>query len=636
MGNACCGGELTLPAQPGLPLQSAQILQSVLEFSESARTSEPLRDLEAAIESLLCEIDSLEGDFILARNSAESSLDRLEKDLEAFKSSPQPQFSEYTGEEKAYRKSRAEELQQWQELVESQGYRLAEATAKARLSAETQVSFKLYIVKGRAAGFQKQMYHLRTKDTPGHLTLEHIHLLEQKFTNVMGVIEGLERRMQVLKEADTGSGLAERFKALLETVLWIQTRSNSEIISSIAETGEILPESDYTEKETAVPEETTVSETPISAPIEEADFAFAPVFVEIEDLPELVEVEGLYSERQELRDIQENSQLRRFLQANSIQKCTPWDPHRVQSLFLELMHRKDQSDQEQRQAGALPLSMDTFVIQHFDEKERQEANSALLSFLKGLCSAQSAKFPGSLLISRTLNVFTAQPYPLPVAQLLPGFLRSLSSPSGSISLLELIEKVCEVQNPAEALEVLREFRPDSLAEGEFLVLLCCYHMQKLRKDNLFRLLAGDSDSLTSELLTSGIVSQLQLPFSASEQEALLSAVNSAGSGVVSRLKFNKAFNTRQLREAGKALSLVPLVFADRIMEVCIARRRKVIQDLAVRVGKTGERMEELAEEAGQSGLIAREIAGKGFGEAVAVLESHLVGPFHRAYSFLPI
>ena len=95
MGNACCGGELTLPAQPGLPLQSAQILQSVLEFSESARTSEPLRDLEAAIESLLCEIDSLEGDFILARNSAESSLDRLEKDLEAFKNSPQPQFSGY-------------------------------------------------------------------------------------------------------------------------------------------------------------------------------------------------------------------------------------------------------------------------------------------------------------------------------------------------------------------------------------------------------------------------------------------------------------------------------------------------------------------------------------------------------------
>lgn len=655
MGNACCGGTPTIGVQPGTtrPGLPPCTIEKVFEFTNISQTAEPLGELEAAIASLQEEVSILEGSLAQAMTAAEAELGTLKRELDSLKAfvplTDQLHPVDYTSEQISYCKDRIEDLEMWRMQVEAQNTCLGEAFDKARFSADIDLSPKFQRLKGMIAGFQKRMLKWKARELPNAETLTHITLLEQKFSGMLGLVGGLERRVQLLNDASTGSTIADQIKAFLEAVLHYQTVSEREVTQM--EEFEIETESaefqgvDEKEVSSAVLESDsrtgskemdaslhlqkfpTVDSSPVKA-----GFAFPPLIMEAEWEEGRLEVAGgLYNELQELRSAQEHSLLRKLCLENSQVECQALNKDKVVQFFLEMILKKGENDKEQREMGAMPLSMDVFAIKFFRSLPDTQVLQALLGFLKGLLALQASNKSGGQLICRVLNVFTAKPYPLSVAQLLPGFLQSLSSPTDQISGLSVMDKLYAALNPAEALAVLRTCRPESLSEGEFLVLLCCHRIKALQRDNLFRLIAGDAGSIASEAVPAGIITHLELPLTTSEQAALLAAVNPAQAKSIPRMIFNKAFNAKQLLDSSKqaALALSPLLFAENMLEHCLSSRRTVIQSLAEQFESAGRDMEAVVR--GLEEQVLDEVEGKSFAAAVNVLETRLVGPFRQAY-----
>lgn len=658
MGNACCGAEPAIAVQPGLtrPGLPQCTIEKVFEFVDIAQTADPLRELEATIASLQVEIGTLEDVLAQAMTAAEADLGAMKRELESLKAfvplADPLHPVDYTSEQISYCKDRIEDLEMWRHQMDDQNANLGDAFDKARESAEAELSPEFQILKGMVAGFQKRMLKWKARKLPSPETMTHIALLEQKFNGMLGVVGGIERRIQMLKDANTGSTLADQSKAFLEAVLHYQSVSDR-VVTEVMEEEIVMETAQFDgveEKEVASavlegnsdPNPRPVSrdiDTPLSLHRSitfdnspgKAGFAFPPLIMEAEWEEGRLEVSGLYNELQELITTQEHSLLRRICLENSQMECQAKDKDEVTKVFLDIMLKKWENDKEQRGMDAMPLSMDVFVVKFFQKESTEETLKALLGFLKGVLALQAANKPGSQLICKVLNVFTAKPYPLSVAQLLPGFMQSLSTPADQIPVLLVMDKLYAALNPAEALAVLRICRPESLSEGEFLVLLCCHRIQALKRESLFRLIAGDSGSIASEAVSTGIATHLELLLSPSEQAALLAAVNPAQAKSIPRMIFNKAFNPKQLLDSSRqaTLTLSPMLYAENMLEHCVSSRRAVLQSLAEQFESAGRDMQAVVQ--GEESEVLGEVEGKSFAAAVSVLEARLVGPFRKAY-----
>lgn len=662
MGNACCGGTPAIALQPATirPALPQSTIEKVFEFTDISQTSEPLRELEMLIETLQGETSTLEDGITKVMTAAEQDFGALQRELEEFKAlvplSDPAHPVDYTSEQIEYCKARIEDLEQWKQQIEDQGVSLMDASDNARFSAQASLSPKFSRLKGMIAGFQKRMLKWKTKLLAGSEGFTHITLLEQKFNGMLAVVSGLELRIQLLSEANASATVIEQSKALLAAVAGYQSVSERLVNEAVEE--EIVSESGefegIEEKEVSsavlesesTPQARAASkeiETPVSlqksstsgfdsSPMK-SGFTFPPLVLELEGRQGLLELSGLYSEAQELRTTQENSLLRKICLGNCQVESAVLSWEKVVQIFLEIMIEKRESDQQQRENGDMPLSMDVFVVKFFNGKHGDGILTELIGFFKGLLAAKASNKPGSLLICKALNLFTASPYPLSVAQLLPGLLQSLSSPSDQISLLTVMDMVYAALEEEAALTVLRACRPESLLAGEFLVLLCCHRIQALQKDNLFRLIAGDASSVSCGAVTAGIVTHLNLPLTQLEQSALLEAVNPANGNMISRMIFNKAFNVKQLLNSSRQASftLSPMLFAENMLEYCLARRSEVIQNLAEQFENTGRNVEEILKAFEDCEQVLGETEGKSFGATVKVLEMRLVGPFKKAY-----
>ena len=662
MGNACCGGTPAIAMQPVAirPALPQGVIEKVFEFTDISQTAEPLRELEMLIETLQGETSTLEEGIAKVMRAAEQEFGALQRELEGFKAfvplSDAAHQADYTSEQIEYCKGRIEDLEQWKQQIGDQVTSLMDAADNARFDAEINLAPKFSRLKGMIAGFQKRMLKWKVKQLTGSEGSTHIVLLEQKFNGMLAVVSGLELRIQLLSEANASATVIEQSKALLAAVQGYQ--SVSERLATEAVEEEIVSESGefegIEEKEVAsavlegdsTPQVRAASkeiETPVSlqksstsgfdsSPLKPG-FTFPPLVLELEDHQGLLELSGLYSEAQELRATQENSLLRKICLGNCQVESAVLSWEKTVQIFLEMMVAKRGSDQQQRENGDMPLSMDVFVVKFFNGKYGDGTLTELMGFLKGLLAAKAADKPGSLLICKTLNLFTASPYPLPVAQLLPGLLQSLSSPSDQISLFAVMDMVYAALETEAALTVLRTCRPESLLEGEFLVLLCCHRIQALQKDNLFRLIAGDASSVPCGTVTAGIITHLNLPLTQLEQTALLEAVNPANGTMISRMIFNKAFNVKQLLNSSRLASftLSPMLFAENMLEYCLARRGVAIQNLAGQFENTGRSVEAILKDFDDCEQVLGETEGKSFGATVQVLETRLVGPFKKAY-----